>query len=154
MTTVPARTVASLLLFAGGTVVAVTALAIVIAKLLVDAGMAVTAADAALLADLLGILPLVIAFAVVTLVAAAGLVAGASWAASLAFVSALVAVAIGAVGLVLMILGSDPATLVASPASVADGLGITAAFTAVYLLVIVALVVAPSPRTAISGAAA
>jgi hypothetical protein len=154
MTTAPARAVASLLLFAGGTVVAVTALAIVIAKLLVDAGMAVTPGDAALLADLLGILPLVIGFAVITLVAAAGLVAGASWAARLAFVSALVAVAIGGFGLVLMVLGGDPATLLTSPASMASGLGITAAFTAVYLLVIVALAAAPSPRTSISGAAA
>jgi hypothetical protein len=154
MTTVPTRTVASLLLFAGGTVVAVTALAIVIARLLVDAGMAVTAADAALLADLVGILPLVIGFAVVTLVAAAGHVTGASWAPGIAFVSALVAVAIGGFGLVLMTLGGDPATLLTSPASMANGLGMTAAFTAIYLLVIVALAVAPSPRTAISGAAA
>lgn len=154
MTTIPARTVASLLLFAGGTVVAVSALAIVIAKLLVESGMAVTAADAALLSDLLGVLPLVIGFAVVTLVAAAGLAARASWAAGLAFVSALVAVAIGAFALVLQVLGADPATLLVSPASMADGLGITGAFTAVYLLVIVALAAAPSPRTATSGAAA
>jgi hypothetical protein len=154
MTTRPARVVASLLLIASGSVVAVTALAIVIAKLLVDAGMAVTPGDAALLADLLGILPLVVGFAVITLVAAAGLLLGASWAPGLAFVSALVAVAIGGFGLVLMVLGGDPATLLASPASMANGLGITAAFTAVYLLVIVALAAAPSPRTSISGAAA
>jgi hypothetical protein len=154
ITTTRARIVASLLLAAGGFVVAVSALAIVLAQGLVDAGMVVRPADAALLADLAGILPLLVGFAAVTLLAAAGLLAGASWAPSLAFGSAFVAAAIGGIGVVLIVLGRDPFVPVASPASMADGLGIVAVFTATYVLVIVALAAARPPRTSITGAAA
>ena len=49
----PARAVASILLIGGSFFVGVTALAIVIAKLLVDAGMAIEARDAMLLSDLI-----------------------------------------------------------------------------------------------------
>jgi hypothetical protein len=150
----PARLVASLLLLAGGFVVAVTGLAIAFAHVLVDAGMKVTPADAALLADLMGILPLLVAFALITIVAAVGLLAGSSWAAPVAFGSALVAVTVGGFGLLVIVIGRDPFVPVASPTSVADGLGIVAVFTAVYLLVIVALAAARPPRTSISGATA
>ena len=91
----------------------------------------------------------------ITIVAAVGLLAGLSWAAPVALASALVAVTVGGFGLLLIVIGRDPFVPVASPASVADGLGIVAAtFTAVYLLVIVALAAARPPRTSISGATA
>ena len=149
-----ARLVASVLLIAGGIVVAVSALAIVVAHGLVDAGMTVRPDDTALLADLGAILPLLVLFAAVTFISAAGLLVRASWAPSLAFGSALVAATIGGFGLVLIVLGRDPFVPVASPASVLDGLGIVAAFTALYVLVIVALAAARPPRTSIMGAAA
>jgi len=154
MTAHPARIVASLLLLAGGFVVAVTGLAIAFARVLVDAGTKVTPADAALLDDLMGILPLLVVFALITIVAAVGLLAGSSWAPPVALASALVAVTVGGFGLLLIVVGRDPFVPVASPASVADGLGIVAAFTVVYLLVIVALAAARPPRTSISGATA
>jgi hypothetical protein len=153
-TTALARVVASLLLLAGGFVVAVTAFAIVLARVLVDSGMTVRPSDAALLADLYGILPLIVGFGAVTFIAAVGLLARASWAPAVAFASAFVAVALGGVGVVLIVLGRDPFVPVASPASLADGLGIVAAFTAFYLLVVIALAAARPPRTSITGAAA
>ena len=72
MTPHPARAVASILLIVGSLIVGVTALAILIAKLLVDAGMAIRPSDALLLADLITVLPFVVLFAVAGAVAAAG----------------------------------------------------------------------------------
>jgi hypothetical protein len=149
----PSRIVAGTLLVAGGFVVAVSALAVVLARLLVGAGMVVRPADAALLDDIVAILPFVIAFAVANLVAAYGLATGKGWAEGLAVGSAVVAVTVGALGLLLVIVGRDPFAPVGSPGSGADGIGILGAFTIVYLAVIVALRVARAPRSITTGVA-
>ena len=72
----PARIVASLALLAGGFVVGVTILAIVLAQALVTAGASVRPADAALLADLIPLLPFIAGFAIASLAAGLGLLLG------------------------------------------------------------------------------
>jgi hypothetical protein len=153
MTIHPSRVVASVLLLAGGSIVAVSALAIALAKILVDAGISVRAADAALLGDLVAVLPLVLFFAGVDILAAAGLLLGKAWADVMALGAAAIAVAVGGLGLVLITVGRDPFASTVSAHSTADGLGMVGAFTVLYLAVIVALAVARSPRRASSGEA-
>ena len=73
MTLHPARVVASVLLIAGSLFVGVTALAIVMAKLLVECGDGdQIRPNALLLSDLITVLPFIVAFAVAGFVAAAG----------------------------------------------------------------------------------
>ena len=143
----PARIIASVLLITGSVVVGVMALAIVMAKLLVDAGMAISPSNALLLADLITVLPFVALFAVAGVVAAAGLLRGKRWSDDLALGTAIAAVAVGAIGLTLLSIGRDPFASVASARSTDDGIGIIGAFTAIYLFVIVAVAVARRPRT-------
>ena len=69
MFTHPSRLVAGLLLILGGGVVAVSALAIGLARLLVEGGMVIRPADAVLLGDLVALLPFIITFAMANLVA-------------------------------------------------------------------------------------
>ena len=154
MTTHPARIAASVLLLAGGFVVAVTALAIWIAQLLVQGGMAVTPADAALLSDLVAVLPFFVAFAAVNVLAAIGLLTSAEWADVLATSAGTVAVVGGALGLLLVVAGRDPFAPAAGHAASADGLGILVVFTGLYALVLVALAAARPRATSIMGAAA
>ncbi len=154
MTIHPSRIVASVLLVAGGFVVAVAALGIVLAHILVEAGLTVRATDAALLDDIVALLPFVVAFAVANLVAALGLLAGRTWADTLAVGSAVVAVTFGALGLLLIVVGRDPFAPVGSAGSGADGIGILAGFTIYYLAIIVALSAASAPRHITTGAAA
>jgi hypothetical protein len=154
MTLHPARAIASVLLIGGSVVVAVTALAVVIAKLLVGAGMAITSSDALLLADLMTVLPFIVGFAVVGLVAAAAILAGASWADEAAIGTAIVAVVVGATGLILLTIGRDPFASTASVRSTNDGIGILSAFTAAYLFIIVAVAVARLPRHISTGVTA
>jgi hypothetical protein len=154
MTLHPARAIASVLLIGGSVVVGVTALAVVIAKLLVGAGMAITSSDALLLADLITVLPFIVAFAVVGLVAAAAILAGASWADEAAIGTAIVAVVVGATGLILLTIGRDPFASTASVRSTNDGIGILSAFTAAYLFIIVAVAVARLPRHISTGVTA
>ena len=149
----PSRVVASVMLVAGGFIVAVTGLAIALAKILVDAGMIVRPADAALLGDLLAVLPFVFAFAGLSVLAAAGVQAGTSWAQTVGMSIAAVAVTFGATGLVLILVGGDPSQLGSQATLV--GIVILAAFTGLYLAVIVALGVDRLPqRSAVMGAAA
>ena len=151
----PFRIVAGVLLITAGLVVAVSALAIAMARVLVASGMTVRAADAALLADVVALLPFIVAFAVANLVAALGLLGGRAWAETLALGSAAVAVTIGAVGLLLVIVGRDPfAPPAARAGPSADGIEILVGFTLLYLAVIVALVAARTPRRLSIGAAA
>ena len=150
----PARVVASVLLIAGSVVVGVMALAVVMAKLLVDAGMAISPSNALLLADLVTILPFVVVFAVVGLVAAAGLLRGKRWSDDLAFGTAIAAVAVGSIGLIVLSIGRDPFASPALARSTDDGIGIIGAFTALYLLIIVAVAVARLPRHTTTGALA
>jgi hypothetical protein len=150
----PARIAASLLLLAGGFLIAVSALAIWIAQLLVDGGMVVKPADAALLSDLVAVLPFFVGFAVVNVLAAIGLLISASWAESLAVAAGATAVAGGALGLLLVVAGRDPFAPTAAHAASADGLGILAVFTGLYVLVLVALAAGRPRATSLMGAAA
>lgn len=150
----PARLVASVLLVAGGFVVAVSALAVVFASILVYRGMTVRPADAALLADLVPVLPFVVAFALANIVAAIGLLTGKSWADLAAAGSAVVAITAGAIGLTLVVVGRDPFASTAAARSAADGIGILGVFTVFYLAIIAALAAAQLPQRAASGAAA
>jgi hypothetical protein len=143
----PARLIASVLLITGSVFVGVLALAIVMAKLLVVAGMAISPSNALLLADLITVLPFVALFAVVGVVAAAGLIRGKRWSDGSALGTAIAAVTVGAIGLLLLSVGRDPFASTASARSTDDGIGIIGAFTAIYVLVIVALAVARQPRT-------
>ncbi len=142
----PARIVASVLLVTGSVFVGVMALAIVMAKLLVVAGIPISPSNALLLADLITILPFVTLFAAAGLVAAAGLLRGTRWSDDLAFGTAIAAVAVGAVELIVLSLGRDPFAATASARSTDDGIGILGAFTVLYLFVIVAVAVARLPR--------
>ena len=156
MTIHPSRIVAPALLFGGGFVVAVSALAILLTKVLVDAGLPVRPSDMAVLDDLVALLPLIGGFAAVNVVAAVGLLLGKSWADVTALAASGVAIAIGAVGLLLITLGRDPFASTVSSRSTADGLGMVGLFTLVYLVVFVAVGIAnrPRPRRAPMGAAA
>jgi hypothetical protein len=131
------RVAAIVLFVAGGVIAAVAATAIAIAKILADAGMAVRPADAALLSDLAAILPLVIAFAGLNVLAAVGLLTGKSWAETIGLGTAAVAVAGGATGLILNVLGSDPSQL--TRRATIDGITVLALFTILYLAAIAAL---------------
>ena len=142
----PARVIASVLLTAGSVFVSVTALGVVIAKLLVAAGMPVSPSNALLLADLITVLPFVAIFVIAGFVAATGLVRGKSWSDDLAFGTATAAVTVGAVELILLSIGRDPFASTASARSTDDGIGVIGAFTVLYLVVIVAVALARLPR--------
>jgi hypothetical protein len=150
----PARIAAALLLVAGGVVTSVVALAIVIARSLVDGGAPSSAADAVLLADLAAVLPLIVSFAIVNVVAGVGLLAGSSSAESLSGSTAVAAVMGGAIGLLLVAVGRDPFAPAGTGGPAIDGIAILASWTAVYVFVLIALAVARPPRTSIVGAAA
>ncbi len=142
----PVRVVASVLLIAGSAFVSVMALGVVMAKLLVDAGIAISPSDALLLADLITILPFVVLFAAAGAWAAAGLLRGKRWSDDLAFGTAIAAVAVGAIELILLSVGRDPLASTAAARSTDDGIGIIGAFTVLYLFVIVAVAVARLPQ--------
>lgn len=74
---------ASAVLALGGSLVAVTALAIAVARAVVQAGLPGVVAkpgDVALLGDLFAVLPFIVTFAVANLAAAVGLATGHAWA--------------------------------------------------------------------------
>ncbi|MFL5648135.1 MAG: hypothetical protein ACJ776_07050 [Chloroflexota bacterium] len=144
----PARVVAGLALLAGGFIVGVSVLAIVIAQLLVGAGMVIRPADAALLADLVPVLPFIGGFAIASIVAGFGVLAGHVRADSIAMGTSIVAVVTGSLALVLMVVGRDSFASAARSASGADGVGIAGAFTLIYIIVLVALA---STQTRIAG---
>ena len=157
MTIHPFRVVAGVLLTTGGLVVAVSALAIVLARILVAGGMVVRPGDAALLEDL-------DRAAAVHRRLRRWPTSSPRWACSavvpgrttLAIGSAAIAVAIGTVGLLLVVVGRDPFGPAASTAGPsADGIEMLAGFTLLYLAVIVSLVAARAPRRIVTmGAAA
>jgi hypothetical protein len=154
MSTHPAHIFASVMLIGGAFVVGVTALAIALAKVLVDAGAAVRPADAALLGDMIPVLPFIVAFAATSLVAAIGLAVGGAWADTLAVGISIVAVVAGVTGLLLIVVGSDPFASTATAHSMSNGLGIVGAFTVAYAAVLVAVADARQPQQAALGAAA
>jgi hypothetical protein len=134
----PARIVASLALLAGG-FVGVTILAIVLAQALVTAGATVRPADAALLADLIPLLPFIAGFAIASLAAGLGLLLGQARAETLAVGTSVLAVAVGVIGLTLLVVGRDPFASTARATATADGIAIVGTFTLLYGAVIVAL---------------
>ena len=147
MTIHPLRIVAGVLLTAGGFVVAVSALAIVVARIVIGGGTAVGVGDAALLEDLTALLPFIVAYALANVIAALGLLGGRAWADTVAIGSAAIAVAIGSVGLLFVVVGRDPFGPAASTAGPSvDGIEMLAGFTLLYLAVIVSLVAARAPR--------
>jgi hypothetical protein len=151
--TLTTRVVAGAILLVGGIIVAVSALSVILARILVEAGMPIRSADAALLDDVVAVLPFVVAFAGANLAAAVGLLNGRRWADLVALGSATVAVVVGGLGLLLVIVGRDPFAPVGSPGSSADGIGILSAFTVMYLAVVFALLAARAPRPITTGAA-
>jgi hypothetical protein len=150
----PGRLVAGLILLAGGFVIAVTAFAIAVAKVLVDGGVPAGTADVRLLNDLVAVLPFVVAFAVINVAAAAGLFAERGWATSIAVGAATVATIGGVIGLILVLVGRDPFAPVASAGPSTDGVEILVAFTVLYAVVLMALGAARPRATSITGAAA
>jgi hypothetical protein len=150
----PGRIVAGLLLLAGGFVVAVTAFAIAVAKVLVDGGVPAGTTDVRLLNDLIAILPFVIAFAVINVAAAIGLFAERDWAPSLAAGAATVATIGGVIGLALVLVGRDPFARIGTAGPSTDGVEILVAFTVLYAVVLMALAAARPRATSITGAAA
>lgn len=154
MSTHPARLFASVLLLGGGFVVGVTALAIGLARVLVDAGAPVRPADALLLGDLVPVLPFIVAFALAGLVAAVGLVLERAWADPLAVGASIVAVATGVTGLLVIVVGSDPFASTVSAHSTSTGIGIVGAFTVAYVAVLVAIAEARQPDRLQMGAMA
>ena len=147
MTVHPLRIVAGVLLTAGGFVVAVSALAIVVARIVIGGGTAVGVGDAALLEDLTALLPFIVAYALANVIAALGLLGGRAWADTVAIGSAAIAVAIGSVGLLFVVVGRDPFGPAASTAGPSvDGIEMLAGSTLLYLAVIVSLVAARAPR--------
>jgi|KBSMisStaDraftv2_1062788.scaffolds.fasta_scaffold874015_1 hypothetical protein len=154
MTIHPARAVAGLALGAAGFVVGVAALAVLLAKLLVNAGMPAQPADVATLNDVVAVLPFVIGFAGVNLVAAAGMVLGSDWAQRLAVIVSSAGIVIGAFGLFLVVVGHDPFATSASARAYTDGVEILATFTVTYLVVLGLVAVARQPiRRFVRGAA-
>lgn len=134
----------------GGGVLAVGALAIVVARVVLDAGLPgvhATPEDLALLADLIAVLPFVVTFAVVNVVAAIGLATGRPWATGVARWVTAVAVATGLAGLLLLIAanGPVPATQVAQ-ASDPNGFAIVSCFVSLYAWAAVALRFPDEPR--------
>jgi hypothetical protein len=154
MSTHPARIFASVMLLGGGFVVGVTALAIPVAKVLVDAGAAIRPADAALLGDLVPVVPFIVAFAATSLVAAIGLAVEGAWADTLAVGISIVAVVTGVTGLLLIVVGSDPFASTVTARATSSGLGIVGGFTVAYVAVLVAVADVRQPRQAALGAMA
>jgi hypothetical protein len=136
----PSRSyIAAALLTLGGLLAALTALAIVFARMAVEAGFAVKPADRLLLEDLTAILPLILGFVVVDLAIAVGLVGRRTWAVASASFLALGVVALGGYVLAVILLGTDTLPGGGPRAAEADGLGIVGAFTAIYLFALITL---------------
>ena len=134
----------------GGGLVAVTALAVVVARFVLNAGLPGVEArpqDVALLGDLFAVLPFIVTFAIVNLAAGVGLVVGRSWATRVARWVTGIVVATGLLGLVLMIAanGPVPSTQVAGAAD-PDGFAILSVFVCLYAWAAIAVRLPEEPR--------
>ena len=148
MTRSTPRYIAAAILAASGVTVLVVALGLATAKLVIASGdprVHVSAADAALVADLVALAPFITAFAVANLVSALAIALGHEWGDRLATALATVATSIGAISFILVTLGHDAFADGSRFAASADGLGIIAAFTGLYVAVIVGLAIAGTP---------
>jgi hypothetical protein len=148
MTRSTARSIAAAILAASGVAVLVATLALAAAKLVIASGdprVQVSAADAALLGDLVALTPFFTAFAVASLVSALAIALGHEWGDRLGTALATVATSVGTFAFVLVTLGHDPFTDGSRLASSANGLGVIATVTGLYVAVLVALAVAGTP---------
>jgi hypothetical protein len=148
MTRSTPRIIAAAILAVSGATVLITALGLAAAKMVIASGdprVHVSAADALLLADLVALTPFITAFAVANLASALAIALGREWGDRLGTALATVATSIGVVAFVLVTLGHDPFTDGSRFASSADGLGVIAVVTGLYVAVIVALAVAGTP---------
>lgn len=133
------RTAAAIMLFTSGAFLAVIAFGLVVARMVIDqAALTVTAKDAALVADLATLAPFVAVFGLLDVVAAIGVVLGTGWGRPVGYIVAAIGAFGGAVALTLLILGHDPFANVASDRAL-GGIEVAAAFTAYFVVVIVAL---------------
>jgi hypothetical protein len=138
---------------------AVTTVAIVVARAVVEAGLpgvVVTAQDLALLDDLFAVVPFIVTFAAINLASAIGLATGRAWAPRAVRWITGITVAIGLLGLLLLIAGSGPtpATQVAQ-ASDPDGFAILSVFVCLYAWAAIAVRVPEEPyRLPLAAAAA
>ena len=148
MTIHPFRVVAGVLLTTGGFIVAVSALAIVLARILVAGGMVVRPATPRSSRTSSALLPFIVAFALANVVAGAGLARrsglGGQRSPSGRPPSPSPS---GPSASLLVVVGRDPFGPAASTAGPsADGIEMLAGFTLLYLAVIVSLVAARAPR--------
>lgn len=140
------RIAAAVLLTVGGLLSGMGVLAIGFAGLAVRAGLPVQPGDALLLDDLVALLPFLVAFVAFDLATARGLATGRAWAVAAGPVLAAGAMTMGALGLLILVLGNDPAALTgAVRASEGDGLGLAAAFTGLNLAALLALRIDGAP---------
>jgi hypothetical protein len=140
MTATRPHIAAAIVLTIGGLLAGMAAAAIAIASLTVAAGLGAQPADALLLEDLRAVLPFIVAFVALDFATARGLATGRSWAIAAGSVLALGAVAMGTLGLLILMIGNDPATLTgATRASEGDGIGLVAAFTALNVAALLAM---------------
>ena len=142
----PARVIASVLLIAGSAFVSVMALGVVIAKLLVDAGMRHQPVQRSSACGPDHGPPVRRDLRRRGCRGGCRSLRGKRWSDDLAFGTAIAAVAVGAIELILLSVGRDPFASTASARSTDDGIGIIGAFTVLYLFVIVAVAVARLPR--------
>jgi hypothetical protein len=131
--------IAAALLTLGGSLAGAAALAIGVARLAVEAGFAPRSIDRLLLDDLTAILPFILAFVVVDLAIALGIIGRRSWAVASASILAFGVVALGSFGFGLILLGSDLLQGGTDRGAAVNGLGIVGAFTAIYLVSLIAL---------------
>ncbi len=134
---------AAAVLALGGGLLGVTTLAIVVARAVLAAGVpgvVVKPQDAALLDDLFAVLPFIVTFAALNLAAAVGLALGRRWGVTVGSWVASVAVAIGLLGLLLLVAGSAPSPVAGTGrAGDPDGLAIISVAVCLYASAAVAL---------------
>ena len=153
-----AQQFAAAVLALGGALLAVTALALVVARVVLDAnlpGVAASPQDVALLGDLIAIVPFVATVAAINLVAGLGLANGRPWAVRLARWVTGIAVTAGVFGLLLLIAanGPVPSTQVAA-ASDPDGFAILSGVVCLYAWAAVALRLPAEPQRPVLATAA
>lgn len=138
MNTTRARFAAATLLTVGGMIAAVGATVIVLARLFDGSGL-VGSSDPQLVDDLAALLPFIGAFVAIDLATARGLAQGRAWALASASVLSLGTVAMGALGLLLVVVGSAPAVVADASRGPAEAIGLIAGFAGVYLTALLAL---------------
>jgi hypothetical protein len=132
--------IAAVILTLSGLLVGIAAAAIGIASLVVPAGPDADPSGVRLLDDLVAVLPFIVAFVGIDLAAAFGLARGRAWAIEVGSVLALGAVAMGTIGLLILVLGNDPSMLTAATRSAeTDGVGFVGAFTGLNVAALLAI---------------